>query len=717
MKWKKVSLKSKLMLFILIGVALVLVCSTAVIVSTVTTQEEKLAYEQSIEKARSYANQFDIDMRSNQAIGQTIASTLSEYDSNNRDEINDILLRLLNDNPHLIGTYVCYEPNAFDGDDTPFISTYGHDDTGRFIPYWNRLRGETVLEPLLNYDTLDYYQTPKKNKDDVLTEPYYYEGVFIVSFASPVLKNDEFVGIGGVDISLNYIDEVVNQVQAFDTGYAFMTGRTGILISHPTNKDWIGSKTLYDFNVPEIDAMAEEIRSGNSGYIKTVDPITKKESVMFYEPGRTSNFSFILVVPEDEMLAGVSAVRNRLLFISLMSIIFMGAVAAFISRIVTRPINEIVEDFKYISDSAVGGKLDIRADTNVDIDFQKIPEGLNEILTALEKARQLTKDMENVVNNSPVIVFKWEAEKNWPVKFVSENISQFGYSDEDFENGTIAYGDMVVSEDLNVVESKLAEAIKNGETEFTCEYRINTKDGNVRWVEERTFIGRYAEGDVKDLQGIIVNIDERKRAEETLLKVEEIRNKEIHHRIKNNLQVISTLLFLESEKFKDIDVLDSFKNSRDRVRTMALVHEKLYQSDDMESIDFADYSKNLINYLSQSYVLGTSDVSIDLNVEDVFLSVDTAVPLGIIINELVSNSLKYAFEDNKGKITIELKKFNSKYKLAVFDNGIGLPDDLDVENIDSLGLQLVYTLVEQIDGSIDLDTTNGTKFTITFTED
>ncbi len=189
--------------------------------------------------------------------------------------------------------------------DSQFVNTYGHDETGRFIPYWNRLHGETVLEPLLDYDTLDYYQVPKNTKNTVLTEPYYYEGVFIVSFASPILKNDEFVGIGGVDISLTYIDEIVNQVKAFDTGYAFMTGRTGILISHPTNKDWIGSKTLYDFNVPEIDDMAEENPQWKQWrYIKTVDPITNKESVMFYEPVRTSNFSFILVVPEDEMLAG-----------------------------------------------------------------------------------------------------------------------------------------------------------------------------------------------------------------------------------------------------------------------------------------------------------------------------------------------------------------------------------------------------------------------------
>jgi PAS domain S-box-containing protein len=495
-----------------------------------------------------------------------------------------------------------------------------------------------------------------------------------------------------------------------------MTGNTGILLSHPTNKEWVGSKTLYDFDVPEIDIMADEIYKGKGGYIQTIDPIYNEKCVMFYEPIRTSNYSFILVVPEEEMFAGVADLRQKLLITFLYSILFMGAVAALITHSISQPINEITRNFKYISDKAVGGKLNIRADTNVNVDFKKIPEGLNVILDALENAKQSQKEMENVVNSSPVIVFKWKTETNWPVKFVSENISQFGYTKNDFESENLTYKNVVVPDDLKIRDKKLVETVENGENEFSCEYRIITKEGHVRWVDERTFIGVDVEGKIKELQGIVVSIDERKRAEEALLKVEAIRKKEIHHRIKNNLQVISTLLFLESEKFKDIDVIDAFKNSRDRVRTMALVHEELYQSEDMESIDFVDYSKNLINYLSQSYVLKTGDIDISLNVDDVFLDVDTAVPLGIIINELVSNSLKYAFKDNKGKITIELKKFNSIYRLVVSDNGVGLPKGLDVEKTDSLGLQLVYILVEQIDGNISLDTTGGTTYTITFTE-
>lgn len=829
-EWKNVPLRSKLILFIVIGVLLVLVTSTAVIISTVTNQEVDLAYEQSIEKSRGYANQFDVDMRKNHAIGQTIANSLAAYETADRDEVNDILKELAVKNPDLLGTYVCYEPNAFDGNDRTFVNAPGHDSTGRFIPYWNRISGDLQLDPLLNYDTSDYYQLPKKLKEEQIIDPYFYEGVFIVSYVTPIIKDGEFIGIGGVDVSLTYLDEVVSEVKAFDTGYAFMTGNTGILVSQPEQKDWIGYKTLYDFNVPEITAMADDIKGGEGGYIDTIDPTTGKEVVMFYEPIKTGDFSFILVVPKEEMLAGVVELRNNLIVISTISIIFMTGLAALIAGFVTRPIKEIVASFKDVSDAAVGGKIYARADTDVDIDFKDIPSGLNEILDAftkpmaetmhvanglakgelktrvtpglkgdfkdlgdtldrfaeklnniidesnsvlmafqkedftqkisikgegdfriltdgieetrqalykitteqkkakqelikyaeeLEHSNQMKEEMERVVENSPVIVFKWKAEKGWPIEFVSKNISQFGYSLEDFASGKVKYGDIVHPQDLPRVEAELQKKCDEGYNQFNIEYRILTKYGTVLWADERTFIRRDEDGNVNYLQGIIVNIDERKRAEEALIKIEDIRKKEIHHRIKNNLQVISTLLYLESDKFKDKKVKEAFRDSQDRVRTMALVHEKLYQSEDMESIDFADYTKNLINYLSQSYVVGNRDIKIDLKVEDIFLNMDTAVPLGIIINELVSNSLKYAFEDkkDKGTISVDIKHAGDNFTLTVCDNGCGIPEDIDFRETESLGLQLVTNLVEQIDGTITLDKEKGTKFIIQFTEE
>jgi len=385
MRWKNVSLKVKLIFYMVMGVLLVLASTTAMIISTVTTQEEALAYQQAIEMARSYANEFNGDMKANQAIGKTIATSMSNYDSSDRDEVNNMLYAILVTHPTLLGTYVAYESNAFDGKDELYVNSQGHDATGRFIPYWNKMQGTIELAPLLYYDTSDYYQLPKKLQTDVLTEPYYYEGVFMVSYASPIMKNGTFIGIGGVDVSLYYLDDVLSNVKAFDTGYAFMTSKSGVFLSHPINKDWIGTRSLTDIEAPGYDKMAQDISAGKKGTIASVDLVTGKDMVLFYEPIPSSDFALVLAVPEEEMLAGVTAMRNNLIIISVAAIGFMAFVAYLIARSITNPINRIVEDFNHISNGAVDGKLDTVADTDVDIDFKGIPAGLHLIMDNINK--------------------------------------------------------------------------------------------------------------------------------------------------------------------------------------------------------------------------------------------------------------------------------------------------------------------------------------------
>ena len=862
MRFKDFPLKSKLVIYIVVGVFLVLAVSTAVIISTVTSQEEKLAYQKSIEMASNYANQFDADMKANSAIAKTLTLTMENYESSNRTEVIGVIENILEKNPNLIGVYVAYEPNAFDGRDMEYVNTSGHDATGRFVPYCNKIEGNVKVESLLRYDSSDYYQLPKVRGEDVLTEPYFYEGIFIVSHVSPIFKDGKFVGIGGVDVPLEYMDEVVGKVKAFDTGYAFMVSNTGVLLSHPTHKEWIGKKSLYDFNSKEIARSAHDVKNGTGGYIDVKDPTTGKPVVMFYEPVQTGNLAFVLVIPKEEMLAGIVDLRTKLLVISAISILFMAGLAYMIALSITRPIDEIVQDFKSIAQNAVKGKLDVRADTDVERDFREIPTGLNEILKAvivpvretirvtnalaegelkarvnvdvqgefrelgntldkfsetlnsiiddsnavltafqqnnfkqqisihgkgdfklltdgieetrqaldmittqrkeaekalldyakeLERSNRLKEDMERVVNTSPVIVFLWKYQPMWPAEFVSENITRLGYEVEDFTSNRLLYGNIVHPEDVEKMAAELKMNVEAGCTDYTSEYRILTKSGEVRWVDERTVIQRNENGEIH-LQGIILDITEHKKAEDALLQMEEIRKKEIHHRIKNNLQVISMLLYLESGNFTDRDVIEAFRNSQNRVKSMALVHEKLYQSEDMVSVDFADYIKNLVDYLFHSYSLDSEKVSLRLDVEKVFLGMDTAVPLGIIVNELVSNSLKHAFTDGKreGEIYIELRRSKEYFMwqgkdavtsengkvshqnnesndlngtdrnkeerltLIVKDNGKGFPEKLDIWNTTSLGLQLVTTLVDQIEGDIKLDRSRGTGFEISF---
>ena len=230
---------------------------------------------------------------------------------------------------------------------------------------------------------------------------------------------------------------------------------------------------------------------------------------------------------------------------------------------------------------------------------------------------------------------------------------------------------------------------------------------------------------------------ERKKAEEALAKIEIARQKEIHHRIKNNLQVISSLLDLEAEKFNykecinKLEVLEAFRESQDRVISIALIHEELHESEGADTLNFSLYLQRLIKNLFQIYRLGNANIGLNMDLgENIFFDMDTAVPLGIVVNELVSNSLKYAFPDRKaGEIQIklfseetgnepdnkeELTGKDTRYTLVVSDNGVGIPGNIDFENPDTLGLQLVSILVDQLDGEMDLGRDHGTEFTIRF---
>lgn len=215
---------------------------------------------------------------------------------------------------------------------------------------------------------------------------------------------------------------------------------------------------------------------------------------------------------------------------------------------------------------------------------------------------------------------------------------------------------------------------------------------------------------------------ERKKAEAQLkvsLREKESLLKEIHHRVKNNLQVISSVLRLQSDYVKDEQVLELFKDSQNRIRSMALIHEKLYQSSDLSRINLSEYLTELTGNLVRSYTSGSTPVHLTINSSDVWLNIDTAIPCGLIINELVANSIKHAFPVLKetNEIGIDIQHADSEqFTLIVRDNGIGFPETLDFRSTESLGLELVCIFTEQLGGTIELDRSNGTTFTLTFSE-
>lgn len=233
---------------------------------------------------------------------------------------------------------------------------------------------------------------------------------------------------------------------------------------------------------------------------------------------------------------------------------------------------------------------------------------------------------------------------------------------------------------------------------------------------------RSPEKEVIGTMGVLRDITELKEAEEALklnVHQKEILLKEVHHRVKNNLQVISSILNLQTAYIQDAAALSMIQECQDRVKSMAYIHESLYQSADLAKVNFSEYLRNLCNNLMYSYSTPNRKVILDFDIADISLSLDAAIPCGLIVNELVSNCFKYAFEDQKrGVIKIRLAKGDDDLKtLVVQDSGKGLPQDLNIETNDSLGLQLVYTLADQIDGEIKYEFANGSKFTINFKRD
>jgi PAS domain S-box-containing protein len=465
-------------------------------------------------------------------------------------------------------------------------------------------------------------------------------------------------------------------------------------------------------------------------------------------------------------------------------------------------------------------------------------------VTERTQAEEALRQASLVVENSPVVLFRWRAAEGWPVEMVSKNVTQFGYTPEEFLSGALPFASIIHPQDLERVASEVSGYSEQDAERFEQDYRIITRDGEVRWVYDRTVIERDREGSITHYQGIVIDITDRKLAEKALrestdrlqsifrvapvgigvvrdrvllevnrrlteitgysqeelvgrsarilypdqeefervgrdkyhqigeqatgvvetrwlrkdgsiidvflsstpleppdlskgviftalditerkhaleniraaLLEKEVLLKEIHHRVKNNLQIITTLLDLQSDSIDDKQAVRAFRESQDRIRAMAMVHEQLYQSRDLAHIDFGEYIENLAVFLFNSYMEYSERITLKVDVGQILLEIDSAIPCGLIVNELVSNALKHAFPDaRQGEISIRLHTGDDgMIRLTVADNGVGLTAGLDFTKTETLGLQLVNMLTKQLRGRIELSGEHGTLWAISF---
>ncbi len=346
-------------------------------------------------------------------------------------------------------------------------------------------------------------------------------------------------------------------------------------------------------------------------------------------------------------------------------------------------------------------------------------QGTVQDITERKRAEDMLRKSEQQLAESQRVgkigSWSWDIVNN-TLDWSEETFRRFDKDPKTFTPTVEYYVGRIHLDDRATIQTAIQASLES-DAPYHIQPRIRNENGRDWVLEGFGVVERDANGKPVRFAGTAQDITGRRTAEELMLrslKEKDVLLKEIHHRVKNNMQVIYSLLNLQAKGIIDRTARAQLEEGRDRVLSMALIHEKLYQSKDLAHIEFREYLRSLVHSIANTYK--RHEVVIDLDMDPVVLDVNVGIPCGLIANELVSNSLKYAFPDGgKGTITIGLgKKSEGDHVLTVADNGVGFPETVDFRNTASLGLQLVNVLAGQIYGTIELSKAEGTRFSITF---
>jgi PAS domain S-box-containing protein len=293
------------------------------------------------------------------------------------------------------------------------------------------------------------------------------------------------------------------------------------------------------------------------------------------------------------------------------------------------------------------------------------------------------------------------------------------YNIEEFQGSANQWQEMIHPEDQLWVLQRLQEHLVDSSSPYAFDYRLRTQSGEWKWMANYgKVVERDAQGNPVRMTGVQQDITERKKAEETLqtsLREKEVLLREIHHRVKNNLHIISSLLDLQSDTLENEELIEIFADSQNRIRSMALIHEQLYQSPDLGQVEFGEYIHRLMSNLFFSLGDRLSGVKPVIEVDAVYLNLETAIPCGLLINEIVTNAFKHAFpNDQSGEVYVKLHQHHNQLTLTIADNGVGIPGGVNWQNSSSLGLRLVKILSQQLKAEVKSDFSQGTYFQFVF---
>ncbi|UGS37928.1 methyl-accepting chemotaxis protein [Capillimicrobium parvum] len=394
------SLRTKMIVSLVPLAVLVVGAMTWLAVTSMTGAQRDADYEGLREQASARANAFDAQLQRTTSIARSVGASLEAYRSASRAEVTAMLRRVAQRNPQVASVYVAFEPDAFDGRDAAAPKDASRGDGGRYAPYWNRLKGDLALEPLVDLDTSDYYTVPKRTRRDTILEPDLYAGKLLNAFLSPILQGDRFRGIAGVDLTLDQMHADVAKIHALDSGYAFLVSNAGTFISAPDDK-LIGRKTLQQVaregDNADVARIAAAIKAGRGGHLQTTDPFTGKRSEVFWTPVASGNWGLVLSVPTAEVMAKAHALRTKLLITGLLGVLLIGGAVALIATRLTRPLGVFVDRLRTLNAQAVASLKDgiaalARGDLTVPAHAQVEPvpvHGRDEVARASETLNEL----------------------------------------------------------------------------------------------------------------------------------------------------------------------------------------------------------------------------------------------------------------------------------------------------------------------------------------
>ncbi len=350
-----------------------------------------------------------------------------------------------------------------------------------------------------------------------------------------------------------------------------------------------------------------------------------------------------------------------------------------------------------------------------------IVEDINDKKQSEAALAESRRRLDTLIGNLPGMAYRCSNDTDWKMEIVSHgSLPLTGYRPEDLiDNDMISYADVIHPEDRESVWKGVQAAIQQNRP-FQLVYRILTADGELKWVWEKGLAVQDIMGNPLAIEGFITDITERMVAEKRIkgsLQEKEVLLKEVHHRVKNNMQIIQSLISLQADKLEGRHLKKPLLDAINRIQSMALIHETLYRSKNMAALDIEAYFSKVAEHLIRIYSTPELQVALSMEIEPVEFDMDCCIACGLIINELISNAMKYAFSE-KGEyhISVALKKeYDNEALLIVEDNGKGFADPLKLETDNGLGLNIVRLLVEgQLKGKIEVDSSNGTAFHISF---